>query len=258
MRIRFPSGQTAFYGGLVMGLGSTALALRSVTAQQTDWDLSFLNHWLYLSAAYTLLVCGAAIVILWLTGLVVDLIVVTPAKAVAEKFTKVRKRLADLTLAPCLVGDVAEISRLAADEFGALASTVERNKQLLELDNQSYRKLINGNGTILGYYCLFRLTGMGTRALNRGDFDISNCPLEYLRRDNRRRLVNIYIGGLYGKNKKAQAMVWGALNQQGLEIQPRKIFARAASEIGLKRLQHANFVPVRNDQTGLGFLYRRP
>lgn len=258
MRIRFPSGETARYGGLVMGLGTAVIALKATAGQLTTVDLSFLNHRLVLPTAYALIVCGGIVVILWLIGLVVHLIVVTPTRAVVEKYNKVRRRLADLTLASCVADDLPQISQLAADEFGALASSVDRNRQLFERDNQSYWKLVNGNGAILGYYCLFRLTELGTKALNRGDFDISNCPLDYLRRDKKYKLVNIYIGAVYGKNKKAQAMVWGALNQQGQAIRPRKIFARAASEDGLRVLQHASFVPVRADQTGLGTLYKRP
>jgi hypothetical protein len=260
MRFSFPSGDGARYAAILVGLGGASLAIiinRVAIEQQTGIGLGILDYRLFPVAAFGLVTFGGAIIILWLIGLAFRHAVVRPFKLVAVKYDRLFRRFDNLTLSTCTFDDLAAISKLAATEFGVYAASLERNRALFATDDQSYWKITDGGERIVGFYCLFRLTAMGTRAVNRGEFDIVTCPTDYLRKDKKYRYVNIYIAGLFGESKKAQAMVLGALNRHGLEIRPKAMFARAASEDGLRLLEKAKFSPVHPQKIGLGTLYKK-
>lgn len=260
MRISFPSGEVAGRAAMLVGLGGVLLAIflnRLAIGQAIGIDLSFLDYRLFPIAAVCFATLGITIVILWIVGLAFRHAVVKPFNAVVIKYERILRRFDNLTLAPCTVDDLTSISKLAAHEFGGYAASLERNKALFAMDNQSYWKITGGQGQIVGFYCLLRLTAMGTRAIKRGEFDIVTCPLEYLRKDKKYKFVNIYIAGLFGEKKNARAMALGALNKHGLDIRPKGMFARAASEDGLRLLEKAKFVPNQPEKSGIGALYKK-
>jgi hypothetical protein len=260
MRNLFPSGDTARYAAIVVGLGSACLAIavnRTAIGQLLDIDLSLIGNKYFLYATITCLVMAGIIILLWLIGLLVRHTLIVPAQIVAEKLTRMIDRFDNIELQVCAAADLDEISRLSAAEFGPLAASHQRNLRLFGLDEQSYWKVIDKAGGIVGFYTLFRLTAAGTRAIARGDFAITTCPVEYLRKDKKYFYKTLYVAAMFGKNKKARAMVWGALNQRVVELRPKNVFARAATEDGLRLLEKASFSPVQADKPGVGALYRK-
>jgi hypothetical protein len=148
------------------------------------------------------------------------------------------------------------ISKLASAEFGDLAADYSRNQTLWKIDQSSYSKAVNFKGTIVGFYVIFRLSRLGVAAVKRGEFDIRNCPREYFRADNKRKYLNVYIGGVYGTNKISKAMIYGAVNRHLFETKPTIIFARAGSSDGLRILKSFKFNPVSADDDVGGLFFK--
>jgi hypothetical protein len=258
MRNPFPSGEVARYAGIIVGLASACLAVvlnRAAIGSLLNRDLSILGNAVVLYSILAFMAVSGIIVVLWGIGLFFRHIILRSARIVAVKLKMVH--FDNLTLEICTAADLPEISRISAATFGPFAASLDRNRFLFDIDSKSYWKIQNKSGAIVGFYTLFRLTAAGTRAIKRGEFDITTCPSEYLRRDAKYRYQNIYVAGIYDKDKKARAMAWGVLNQRAVELRPKNIFARAATEDGLRILEHAKFSPLRHDKNGLGALYRR-
>jgi hypothetical protein len=260
MRNLFPSGDTARYAGIIVGLAGACLALlmnRKAIGQQLEIDVSLFENKFFLYVIIACIVIAGGIILLWLIGLLIQHTIIVSAKIIADKFDGIMNRFDNLVLATCVAADLEEISRISAAEFGPLAATLQRNQQLFGFDDQSYWKITDRAGVIVGFYTLFRLTAAGTMSVKRGDFGITICAPEYLCKDKKYHDQNLYVAGMYGKNKKARAMVWGALNQRVVELRPKNMFARAATEDGLRLLERAKFTPVQAGKTGVGALYRR-
>jgi hypothetical protein len=164
--------------------------------------------------------------------------------------------VSSLTLLPCDYNDLEAISKLASAEFGDLAADYSRNQTLWKIDQSSYSKAVNFKGTIVGFYVIFRLSRLGVAAVKRGEFDIRNCPREYFRADNKRKYLNVYIGGVYGTNKISKAMSYGAVNRHLFETKPTIIFARAGSSDGLRILKSFKFNPVSADDDVGGLFFK--
>jgi hypothetical protein len=260
MRRLFPSGDVARYASIFVGLASACLALainRTTIGQLVGIDLSVLSDRRFIYVAIGVLAVAGAVIILWIVGQIFHHTIISPARAAVRKLERIINRLDSFTLELCADADIDEVSKLASESFGPLAASADRNRFLQSIDGLSYWKLSNKAKRIVGFYCLFRLTAAGTRAIRRGEFEITNCPQEYLRRDQKYHYKDIYIAGIFGDGKKAQAMIWGALNQRAFELRPKNIFARAASEDGLRLLEQNGFSPVNSKRTGIGELYRR-
>jgi hypothetical protein len=259
MRNLYPSGDTARYAGIIVGLAAACSALatnQATIGPRLGIDLSLLENTSLFRVIYACMAIAGAIILLWLIGLLIQHTLIAPAKIVAEKLDRIINRFDNLTLETCVAADLAEISRISATVFGPLAASLQRNQWLFGLDDQSYWKIIDRSGVIVGFYTLFRLTAAGTRAVKRDDFGITICPQEYLCKDKKYHDTNLYVAGMYGKDKRARAMVWGALNQRVVQLRPKNIFARAATEDGLRLLEQAKFTPVQAGREGVGALYR--
>jgi hypothetical protein len=259
MRNLCPSGDTARYAGIIVGLAGACLALvinQETIGERLEIDLSLFENKYFLYVIIACIVIAGGIILLWLIGLLVRYTVIESAKIIAEKFDGIMNRF-DFAFGTCVAADLEEISRISAVEFGPLAASLQRNEWLFGLDDQSYWKIADRAGVIVGFFTLFRLTAAGTMAVKRGDFGITICPPEYLCKDKKYYYQNLYVAGMYGKNRKARAMVWGALNQRVVQLRPRNMFARAATEDGLRLLKQAKFTPVQADKVGVNALYKR-
>jgi hypothetical protein len=118
-------------------------------------------------------------------------------------------------------------------------------------------KVVDGNGNIVGFYGIYRLTKIGKNAARSGEFSIITCPREYLRSDGKHKYANVYLGGVYGKNKLSRGMVVGAINQELYRTKTKQIFARAATDDGLRLLRNQGFEPVDPTKRGLGEMFSR-
>jgi hypothetical protein len=260
MRRLFPSGDVARYAGIFVGLASACLALainRTTIGQLIGIDLSILGDRRFIYATIGVLALAGATIILWMVGRLFHHTIISPARAVVKRLERIINHLDSFALELCTDRDIGEVSKLAVESFGPLAASADRNRFLMSVDSLSYWKLSNKAKRIVGFYCLFRLTAAGTRAIKRGEFEITSCPQEYLRRDQKYHHRDIYIAGIFGSGKKAQAMIWGALNQRAIELRPKNIFARAASDDGLRLLGQNGFSPINPKKAGIGELYRR-
>jgi hypothetical protein len=260
MRNLYPSGEKAGYAATILGLATACSAVatnQATIGPRLGIDLSFLNNDSLFRVIYVFMGLAGLVILLWLIGLLVRHTLIVPAKIAAEKLARIIDRFDSLTLETCITADLAEISRISAAEFGPLAASLQRNEWLFGLDDQSYWKITDRTGVIVGFYTLFRLTAAGTRAVRRGDFGITICPPEYLCKDKKYYYCNLYVAGMYGKSKRARAMIWGALNQRVVQLRPKNMFARAATEDGLRLLEQAKFTPVQAGKAGVGALYRR-
>jgi hypothetical protein len=260
MRKLFPSGDIARYAGIFVGLASASLAValnRAAIGQLAGIDLSILGDRLFIGTIIGVLALAGSTIVLWIVGQIFHNTIIFPAQAVVKKLNRIISRVDSFTLELCTEADLDEVSKLASESFGPLAASADRNRYLLSIDERSYWKLSNKAKRIVGFYCLFRLTAAGTRAIKRGEFEITTCPNEYLRKDQKYYYKDIYIAGIFGNGKRAQGMIWGALNQRAVELRPTSIFARAASEDGLRLLEQHGFLPVNSKKSGIGELYRR-
>jgi hypothetical protein len=81
-------------------------------------------------------------------------------------------------------------------------------------------------------YRIVRASGGGRRA---GRYR------EYLRTDAKKKYNYLYLGGVYGGNRRAKAMILGSVYAQAAALKPRAVFAKAATADGLRSLQQASF-----------------
>jgi hypothetical protein len=246
-------------GGLLMALGSLLLAL-SYTYKPYLEDLigiklDVLEDYRLRYVFFALAVIGAIMVLAWLIFRIVEHLLIRFPRQVLEKIERLQSALDHFILEPCTDADIVEISILAQDQFGILATTLERNRWLAGIDDTAFTKVIDNKRRIVVFYDVFRLTKMGADAAHRGEFNITTCPREYIRADAKRKYNFIYIGGVYGRNRRAKAMVLGAIHQRALELKPRVVFAGAGTKDGLRLLERASFRPAVPHLTGVGEMY---
>jgi hypothetical protein len=104
---------------------------------------------------------------------------------------------------------------------------------------------------------IFRLSKLGIAAAKRGEFDVRDCPREYFRSDNKRRYLNLYVGGVYGINRISKAMILGAVSRHLFETKPNTVFARAGSRDELRILKSFKFNPISGDDDDIGGLFSK-
>lgn len=173
-------------------------------------------------------------------------------------FRNVRPRIGHLNLEDCSNEDLATISKLAEAEFGPMAANHSRILWLKKVDTEAYKKVVDENGNIVGFYDAFRLSKLGTTAVKQGKFDVTKCPRKYFRSDKTYKYVNVYIGGVYGANQSSRAMILGAIIERLSQRRPKIVFARAASKDGLRLLEKYMFVPVQAHANKVADLFMRP
>ena len=260
MLARFASSDVGRYGTTILAPGMAGLAASSYARsleQKLGANLGFLESTLFTYFSVALAAIGALVVLTWIVALVTQYVVLRPAQAAVRTLTLIRLRYDKLQLAVCTLDDIVPMTEMAKAEFGDLAANAERNRWLLQVDPQSYFKIINDKKKIAGFFCLFRLSKMGKKAMLRGEFDIHECPREYLRADKKYKYIDTYLGSIYGSNKIAKAMALGAVNERLLERRPTTIFARAATDSGLRLLTDPEFRPVVATREGIGEMYMR-
>lgn len=207
--------------------------------------------WLIVS----LLVVGGVLTILWLAVFILNWL----SRKRRQLFGLLDKVLSGggLLIANCVPADITRIDEIARMEFGDAATPLERTRWLFDIDPESFKKVIDGKGRILGYYCLFRLSRMGMAAIERGEFDILTAPREYFRADNKRRRNNIYVGSVFGNGWRTRAAALGALGQAVVSLRPKSIFAKAATPDGLRILHDYRFRPVSANCRTVGCLFQK-
>jgi hypothetical protein len=259
MFFRLASPEVARTGGSIMALGLALLAIsftyKTFLENLIGIKLDLLEDTRIRLGFFSLALIGALIVFVWLAFWTVQHLLIRFPTAALKRFQRLQSALDHLSLAPCTDANLAAISTLAQQEFGSLAASLERNRWLSHLVSTAYVKVIDHNGRIVAFYDVLRLTKMGADAANRGEFNITTCPQEYIRNDTKRRYNYVYIGGVYGRNKKAKAMVLGAIYTRILELRPRVVFARAGTKDGLRLLEQESFRPTVLNVTGLGAMY---
>jgi hypothetical protein len=260
MSFRLSSKEVIAFGAPILTVGMAGLTLisnKTFLETRLGHDLSFLdNHWAF-TAAMISVGLGGVIVLGWLVANVAHNLLFGLPKSVQEKSERLKEllgRLDDLSLRPCDVKDMEIISKLAQEQFGSMAATLDRNLWLSTLDDQAYNKVVDSRGRIVGFYDIFRLSSLGRKAAERDEFDITNCPREYLRGD-KKRYTDLYLAGLYGRDIRSKAMVLGAVNEKVIAHRPNVVFARAGTEQGLRLLERRGFRPVVAGRRGLGALY---
>lgn len=155
----------------------------------------------------------------------------------------------------CSDNDVIKIAYIASDIFGDRATSVDQAIRLHNIDGNAFKYIEDQCGNLRAYYCLIRLTKAGAKAIERDDFNISTVPIEYIRRDSAYRNAYYYIGAIYGDSRQSKDFVAGTLNGRLSEVRPKKVFARAATEDGLKILKKRGFKPVNGRDPGLDMLF---
>jgi hypothetical protein len=259
MRLRFPSGEVLRYAGPILACGAALLTIlvpyRSVLEQHFG-KLPFLDSELVFYLSIVLIVIGGGLILLWLIGFLLRHILIGLTRSLGKTLDWITKRNS-LTLEPCNAEDLGEISRLASEEFGDISANLERNQWLASFDSSAYTKVMDDRGRIVGFYDMFRLTKLGVSAIHRGEFDITTCPRDYLRTDKKYTYNYIYLGGLYGRNRLAKAMILGAMRQKLLLLRPKAVFARAATKDGLRLIEKERFRPILAGKVGIGALYEK-
>lgn len=245
-------------GGMILAMGSAGIAINinsQTMSQKLGIDLSLLDAPVVLHSAIALAALGLLWCMLCLSAVVVDAFFLTASKSVIQKFERIKGRVDCLSLHSCSMDDIQVITEIARKEFGSLSASLDRNNWLYSIDPEAYLKVVDDKKGVVGFYDIFRLSKLGTSAASRGELDITTCPRGYLRTD-KRKYTNIYIGGIYGKNNLAKAMILGAINKHIDDIRPRIVYARAASVPGLRLLEQQQFEPV-SQKSGLGAIYRK-
>jgi hypothetical protein len=243
------------------GAGGTVLALTGVysLAKESGMPLDFLNSPYFFYPSVALVIVGTLMVVIWIIEAIYRHMFVRPAKELVRKWRSIFQKAANkFSIALCEDADIPEVTRVASSEYGAAAASIDRNRHLRRLDDMSYFKVVDRpTRTIVGMYCIFRLSSLGKAALLRGEFDIKSCPRRYFRKDKKYQDVDVYIGGIYGINAKAEAYALGAVAMRLESMQPRTAFARAATEDGLRLLTDHDFEPVKPGEEGVGELYMK-
>jgi hypothetical protein len=259
MIARLAAADVGRYGGTILAFGMALLAIigsyRKFVEQRIGGTLAVLDSEIVFYIDIALIAVGGGLIILWLIAVCMQHVIFIFPRLLIIKVDRIKTKLEDLNLDQCNDADFVEITRLANDEFGDLAANLKRNRWLATIDPRAYTKVVDHRGRIVGFYDMFRLTKMGANAVHRGEFDITTCPREYLRGDKKLLYNNVYLAGLYGRNRSAKAMVLGAVSQRLLELRPKAVFARAGTKDGLRLIEQARFRPVLTERIGVGAFY---
>ena len=143
--------------------------------------------------------------------------------------------------------NLGEIDRLARKEFGDDASSLQEIRRLYNLDNYIFWVVYtNSKRNLRGYLALIPLTEGGEKAIKYQCFNGEN-PAEEHMAIGEKKPAAIYIGAIYGDSFRAKGTAVAGL-QSRLEgrhfYNVKKIYARAATQDGLRLLTGRGFQPV--------------
>lgn len=144
----------------------------------------------------------------------------------------------------CTPADIDLISIIAEEEFEGAATTRAETRAIHQMDPSAFMVLVDGNGQIAGYRCVLCLTGKGVRALKDGHFSVKNLTRDLIHTGSKKSYRNIYIGAVWGRNPHCKGLICGSVDELIMAKAPTAVFARAATEDGLRLLKSQNFKPL--------------
>lgn len=157
----------------------------------------------------------------------------------------------------CSPDDVEQIAQMASEMFGPNATPVARTHELHALDSEIFRAIRGDQKQLCGYVCMIRLSRAGLDAAMNDDFDVVSCPADYIRTDGKKKYSDIYIGALYGTNRLAKHTALGATLGTLQAWKARWIFARAATDDGVRILDKYEFKTRKGNRPEKGSFCRR-
>lgn len=157
---------------------------------------------------------------------------------------------------PCDDTDIPAIVDCADQLFDG-ATDLEQTLRLHRTDQNAFTVYQDADGNFLGYSCVVRLTKRGVASLKRDDFSILNIPLEYIRRDEKMNDCYLYIGAVCSVDRSYNSVIYSSLCGGIVKQSPKAVYARAASDAGLRAMKRWKFSALHHGKEGVGHIYHR-
>jgi hypothetical protein len=161
--------------------------------------------------------------------------------------------------------DVPAMHAIATQHFGANVTSQRQMRGYVKRNKNIFWVLISSRQqgrsySVDGYLCLIPMTELMAGKADRHEFDVTllfpgDIP------GPREQAHAIYIGAVVGRTVRAKGQALGHLLEkaqtEASKTVAKTIYARAASDDGLRLLNDHDFTPVLSERIGLSALYRK-
>ncbi|MEI2387285.1 hypothetical protein [Breoghania sp. JC706] len=162
---------------------------------------------------------------------------------------------------PCNFADLNQIDTISNNVFGDESSNIEQIRRIYSIDHKSFWKVFkrrdDGKISINGYFCIYKISKSGISAIKNGTFNGANPDRAWLDTSNQKNKKTYYIGAIYSKSRYGKAAALSGINAIFNERNPSALFARAATEDGIRSLNSNKFEPVTPRRVGIGAYYTK-
>jgi len=229
---------------------SINLLLTAVAMLSSLWDLedginehfpAFSEYSIYIKflflASYPMLAL--------LTIIYVIILIVERIKNFGEvrKFSKYRLQL-------CAEEDIEDVFNIAIETIPNLKTDSARALEIF-LHNPTVRwKIVNVDvNKIEGYFLILPLTKDGRDALRTKSFIMEQAPMNFFFKNRFPKRSSVYVASIAARNKIAAGFCIKMAEQVITDKKVYEIFARAATEDGLRMAKARNMTPLHEGET---------